>query len=36
MVSQAEKDEIQQLEVKQQNGTISDSERQRLNELKNK
>ena len=36
MVSQQEKDEKQQLEQKEQQGTITDSERQRLNELRNK
>lgn len=36
MVSQAEKDEKNQLEQKEQQGTITDAERNRLNELRNK
>lgn len=36
MVSQAEQQEKQNLEQKEQQGTITDQERQRLNELRNK
>jgi hypothetical protein len=36
MVSQQEKDERETLERKEQQGTITDAERSRLNELKNK
>ena len=36
MVSEAEKQEKAGLEQKEANGTISDAERQRLNELRNK
>lgn len=36
MVNQQERQEMEDLKVKEANGTITDAERVRLNELKNK